>query len=174
MTAAQTAGKLKKFLESMIQKSGKLRSLSREIAENYSRSSQMMESSPQNKNSVSLCQLSLYKFPLVNILRCWRQHKNLKTQLQKLDEQYDILNNLLAEGEVLGFKGEPLAPNIYFKHVVSDLCASEHCMFIRSEKNRLWKLWSSPRFVSKATAAMNTATYACLALFLETMTLMHI
>ena len=46
-TVAQTAGKLKKFLESMIQKSGKLRSLSREIAENYSLSDQMMESNPQ-------------------------------------------------------------------------------------------------------------------------------
>lgn len=41
----------------------------------------------------------------------FRQHKNLKTQLGKLDEQYDILNNLLAEGEVTNFKGEPLASN---------------------------------------------------------------
>ena len=54
-----------------------------------------------------------HNIPLGDPVWCskFRQHKNLKIQLGKLDEQYDILNNLLAEGEVTGFKGEPLASN---------------------------------------------------------------
>ena len=46
MLYAQTAGKLRKFLEAMLQKSGKIRGLIREIDENYAGSAHMMQSCP--------------------------------------------------------------------------------------------------------------------------------
>ena len=44
--AAQTAGKLRKFLEAMLQKSGKIRGLTREIDEHYAGSAHMMQFCP--------------------------------------------------------------------------------------------------------------------------------
>ncbi|CAL1134475.1 unnamed protein product [Cladocopium goreaui] len=69
--------KLRKFLESMIQKSGKIRSLVREIADVYSKSDVLQKSKRQ-----------------------------LEDELQKLDGQYDVCNNVMAKGEVNGFGPE--------------------------------------------------------------------
>ncbi len=52
MSLAETVGKMKKFLDSIVQKSGKIRGLIREIADNYTKSDLMQTPQPQRKPDV--------------------------------------------------------------------------------------------------------------------------
>ena len=52
LSLAETVGKMKKFLDSIVQKSGKIRGLIREIDDNYSKSDLMTTPQPQRKPDV--------------------------------------------------------------------------------------------------------------------------
>ncbi|CAL1146601.1 unnamed protein product [Cladocopium goreaui] len=67
---------LKRVLSSMISKSGKLRSLARELKKNYAESA---------------------------TAECL---KNLELQIKNVDSQYDLCNEAWAKGEVEDFQGE--------------------------------------------------------------------
>ncbi|CAK9116976.1 unnamed protein product [Durusdinium trenchii] len=73
----QTKKKLRKFLDAMIQKSGKIRCLVREINDSYSKSDLLQKS-----------------------------RRQLEEELQKLDSQYDACNTVMLRGEVNGFQPE--------------------------------------------------------------------
>ncbi|CAK9102700.1 unnamed protein product, partial [Durusdinium trenchii] len=74
---SQTKKKLRKFLDAMIQKSGKIRCLVREINDSYSKSDLLQKS-----------------------------RRQLEEELQKLDSQYDACNTVMLRGEVNGFQPE--------------------------------------------------------------------
>ena len=109
----QTKKKLRKFLDAMIQKSGKIRNLMREISEHYSGSDLLKRLGPQFNPIyiyiyiIKLSECNLYiSYIQWNLRGPLRSRQQLEDQIQKLDAQYDACNNVMAVGEINSFGGE--------------------------------------------------------------------
>ena len=125
---AQTVSKMRKFLESIVQKSGKIRGLVREIDEHYTGSHLMQESHPYTSYcypytlqvhniTYAGCRLYIHNSNMF-LLALIRQKKALKDNLQKLDKNYDECNEVLAKGECSEFKPPLLSGALYICMVI--------------------------------------------------------
>ena len=85
-----------------------------------------------------------------------RSKRSLEEQLAKLDSQYDLCNEVMARGEVDGFKPELPVQNTLFSICTISILSDTLTLFDMS-----WifaHFFDQLRFVGQATKVMNDAT----------------
>lgn len=139
----QTKLALKRFLDSLLQKSGKIRGLIRELSEQYSSADSTASWAPQICFNGLLCKRALneYTTRYINLYIC-RNVAKLREQLKLMDSEYDSCQSVQVYGEINNWNAESLAC-IYFV-IAFQVTQTILCV--------------APRFVQKATKAMNKAT----------------
>ena len=155
-TYCQTKDALKKFMESLIAKAGKLRSLIRDLESKYddpAATSSTTQIFWHNQPSVPWEASSVLPPPeKPKSCRLARCVQSLKTQVTKIDGAYDDCNHAWTKGEAEGFFSEELL-DYFKKHMFPNL------YYFRVLK---WNWELQPfRFHTCAEAKMKAATYVC-------------